>query len=88
MMQSEVSGNVIDLCPVGALTAKPSRYNLRAWEVFEHAMIAPHDCVGAKFSFIAVVRNMLLNEKSCVLCHVKIPILMKLGSVTGIDLVI
>ena len=32
MMQSEVSGNVIDLCPVGALTAKPSRYSLRGWE--------------------------------------------------------
>ncbi len=47
MMQSEVSGNVIDLCPVGALIAKPSRYTLRAWEVMEHAAIAPHDCIGA-----------------------------------------
>ena len=46
MMQSELSGNVIDLCPVGALTAKPSRYSVRGWEAIEHPMIAPHDCVG------------------------------------------
>ncbi len=46
LMQSEVSGNVIDLCPVGALTAKPSRYTCRGWEMLEHPMIAPHDCVG------------------------------------------
>jgi len=46
MMQSELSGNIIDLCPVGALTAKPSRYSVRGWEVIEHPMIAPHDCVG------------------------------------------
>jgi NADH-quinone oxidoreductase subunit G len=47
MMESEVSGNVIDLCPVGALTSKPARYSLRGWEVREHPMIAPHDCIGA-----------------------------------------
>ncbi len=47
IMQSELSGNVIDLCPVGALTAKPSRYSVRGWEVSEHPMIAPHDCVGS-----------------------------------------
>ena len=47
MMQSEVSGNVIDLCPVGALTAKPSRYSLRGWEMREHPAIAAHDCVGS-----------------------------------------
>jgi NADH-quinone oxidoreductase subunit G len=46
MMASELSGNVIDLCPVGALTAKPSRYSVRGWEATEHASIAPHDCVG------------------------------------------
>ncbi len=47
MIQSEVSGNVIDLCPVGALTAKPSRYSLRGWEMREHPAIAAHDCVGS-----------------------------------------
>ncbi|MEZ5538234.1 MAG: NADH-quinone oxidoreductase subunit NuoG [Thiolinea sp.] len=44
---SELSGNVIDLCPVGALTAKPSRYKARAWEMRSHAGIAPHDSVGS-----------------------------------------
>lgn len=44
---SELSGNVIDLCPVGALTAKPSRYTSRPWELLQHASIAAHDCVGS-----------------------------------------
>ncbi len=44
---SELSGNVIDLCPVGALTAKPSRYQARAWELSEHDAVAPHDGVGS-----------------------------------------
>jgi NADH-quinone oxidoreductase subunit G len=47
MMKSELSANVIDLCPVGALTAKPSRYTGRAWELKEHPSIASHDCVGS-----------------------------------------
>lgn len=45
-VKSEVSGNVIDLCPVGALTNKPSRYRMRSWEAKEHPAISPHDCVG------------------------------------------
>ncbi|HBR96061.1 MAG TPA: NADH-quinone oxidoreductase subunit G [Gammaproteobacteria bacterium] len=44
---SEVSGNVIDICPVGALTAKPSRFTARAWELSQHAGISPHDCLGS-----------------------------------------
>ena len=44
---SELSGNVIDLCPVGALTAKPSRFKARAWELTEHDGVAPHDGVGS-----------------------------------------
>ncbi|AHE99015.1 NADH-quinone oxidoreductase subunit NuoG [Thioalkalivibrio paradoxus] len=43
----ELSGNVIDLCPVGALTAKPSRYRARAWEYQQAASIAAHDGVGS-----------------------------------------
>jgi NADH-quinone oxidoreductase subunit G len=43
----ELSGNVIDLCPVGALTAKPSRYTARAWELAQASTIAPHDAVGS-----------------------------------------
>lgn len=46
-MQSEVSGNIIDLCPVGALTSKPYRYSARAWELTQHQSIAPHDCLGS-----------------------------------------
>ena len=46
-VDSELSGNVIDLCPVGALTARPSRYTARPWELTQHATIAPHDCVGS-----------------------------------------
>ncbi len=44
---SELSGNVIDLCPVGALTAKPSRYTARPWELIQHPTVAAHDCVGS-----------------------------------------
>ena len=44
---SELSGNVIDLCPVGALTAKPSRFAARSWELTEHDAIAAHDGVGS-----------------------------------------
>lgn len=47
MMQSELSGNIIDLCPVGALTSKPYRFKARAWELNRHAAIAPHDCIGS-----------------------------------------
>lgn len=46
-IDSEMSGNIIDLCPVGALTAKPSRYHSRAWELTRHAGVAPHDSIGS-----------------------------------------
>lgn len=46
-LKSELSANIIDLCPVGALTAKPSRYKARAWEMKAHDSIAPHDSVGS-----------------------------------------
>ena len=54
-LKSEVSGNIIDLCPVGALTNKPARYQMRGWEVKEHASISPHDCVGT---------NMFLHSRA------------------------
>jgi len=47
VISSEVSGNIIDLCPVGALTAKPSRFKVREWELEKHPTISPHDCVGS-----------------------------------------
>ena len=55
-VDSEMSGNVIDLCPVGALTAKPSRYGARAWELVQHASIAPHDCIGSNV-FVHTLRG-------------------------------
>lgn len=49
-VDSELSGNVIDLCPVGALTSKPFRFRARAWEMASRASIAPHDCVGSNLN--------------------------------------
>lgn len=57
---SEMSGNVIDLCPVGALTAKPSRFAARAWEMVQHASIAPHDCVGSNL-FVHTLREEVIR---------------------------
>ncbi|MEX1109829.1 MAG: NADH-quinone oxidoreductase subunit NuoG, partial [Dongiaceae bacterium] len=42
----ELSGNVIDLCPVGALNSKPFRHRARSWEMTEHALVSPHDGIG------------------------------------------
>ncbi len=50
-MVSEMSGNVIDLCPVGALTSKPFRFSARAWEMQQYPGIAPHDSVGSNIHF-------------------------------------
>jgi NADH-quinone oxidoreductase subunit G len=43
----ELSANIIDLCPVGALNNKPYRYSARAWEMVQRSTVAPHDCVGS-----------------------------------------
>lgn len=45
-IESEVSGNVIELCPVGALTSKPYRFTARPWELTQREGISPHDCLG------------------------------------------
>ncbi len=50
-IESELSGNVIDVCPVGALTSKPFRFTARPWELTQHAGIAPHDGVGSNVYF-------------------------------------
>tara|TARA_B100000674_G_scaffold474507_1_gene466517 strand:- start:3244 stop:5574 length:2331 start_codon:yes stop_codon:yes gene_type:complete len=50
---SELSGNVIDVCPVGALTNKPYRYSARTWEMREAKSIAPHDMLGSHVSLHA-----------------------------------
>jgi NADH-quinone oxidoreductase subunit G len=54
-IDSEVSGNMIDLCPVGALTSKPFRYEARAWELSRRRSISPHDSVGS--NLIVQVKN-------------------------------
>ncbi|MDR9432771.1 MAG: NADH-quinone oxidoreductase subunit NuoG [Spiribacter sp.] len=46
-VHSELSGNIIDLCPVGALTSRPYRFSARSWEMLSHQSIAPHDCLGS-----------------------------------------
>jgi NADH-quinone oxidoreductase subunit G len=46
-VDSEVSGNVIDLCPVGALTSKPFRYRARNWELSKRRSVSPHDSLGS-----------------------------------------
>ncbi len=46
-IDSELSGNIIDLCPVGALTSKPFRYSARTWELSRRKSISPHDGLGS-----------------------------------------
>jgi NADH-quinone oxidoreductase subunit G len=46
-VDSELSGNMIDICPVGALTSKPFRYTARSWELQRRKSVSPHDSVGA-----------------------------------------
>ena len=54
-VDSELSGNMIDVCPVGALTSKPFRYNARTWELSRRKSIAPHDSTGA--NIVVQVKN-------------------------------
>jgi NADH-quinone oxidoreductase subunit G len=54
-VDSEVSGNMIDLCPVGALTSKPFRYSARNWELSRRRSVSPHDSTGA--NLIVQVKN-------------------------------
>ena len=54
-VDSELSGNMIDLCPVGALTSKPFRYSARTWEMSVRKSVSPHDSTGA--NLIVQVKN-------------------------------
>lgn len=49
-IEAEVSGNMIDVCPVGALTAKPYRFTARGWELRQSFAISPHDALGSNLS--------------------------------------
>ncbi|MFM1880192.1 MAG: dehydrogenase subunit [Pseudomonadota bacterium] len=54
-VESELSGNMIDICPVGALTSKPFRYSARTWELSRRRSVSPHDSLGA---------NLVVQSKS------------------------
>ncbi len=54
-IDSELSGNMIDICPVGALTSKPFRYNARTWELSRRKSVAAHDSSGA--NLVVQVKN-------------------------------
>ncbi|HFL8819566.1 MAG TPA: NADH-quinone oxidoreductase subunit NuoG [Candidatus Azoamicus sp. OHIO2] len=59
-LTTEVSGNVIDLCPVGALTAKPSRFKFRPWELIQNSFVSCHDCIGSNI-YVHVFRDKIVR---------------------------
>ncbi len=70
-VDSELSGNMIDLCPVGALTSKPFRYTARSWELSRRKSVSPHDGLGSnlavhtkdnKVARVVPIENEALNE--------------------------
>jgi NADH-quinone oxidoreductase subunit G len=70
-VDSELSGNMIDLCPVGALTSKPFRYVARTWELGRKRSVSPHDSLGAnttvqtkanKVMRVVALENEAINE--------------------------
>jgi NADH-quinone oxidoreductase subunit G len=56
----ELSGNIIDLCPVGALNSKPYRFQARAWEMTQHELVSPHDGFGTRL-YGHVLRGRLMR---------------------------
>jgi NADH-quinone oxidoreductase subunit G len=60
VIQSELSGNIIDLCPVGALTSKPFRFTARAWELIQGESIASHDGVGSNI-YLQTLRGKVMR---------------------------
>jgi NADH-quinone oxidoreductase subunit G len=59
-VEHELSGNIIDLCPVGALNSKPFRYRARGWEMTQAALVSPHDGVGTNI-YGHVLRGRLMR---------------------------
>ena len=59
-VDSELSGNMIDICPVGALTSKPFRYSARTWELSRRKSVSPHDSTGANL-IIQVKANKVMR---------------------------
>ncbi len=73
-VESELSGNMIDVCPVGALTSKPFRYSARTWELSRRKTIAPHDSLGsgivAQIKQHQVLRVVPLEDESLNECWI------------------
>jgi NADH-quinone oxidoreductase subunit G len=59
-VDSELSGNMIDLCPVGALTSKPFRYTARSWELSRRKSVSPHDGLGSNLA-VQVKNNKVMR---------------------------
>ena len=59
-VDSELSGNMIDLCPVGALTSKPFRYTARNWELSRRKSVSPHDSLGSNLA-VQVKNNKVMR---------------------------
>jgi NADH-quinone oxidoreductase subunit G len=59
-VDSELSGNMIDLCPVGALTSKPFRYSARSWELTRRKSVSPHDSLGANLT-VQIKNNVVMR---------------------------
>jgi NADH-quinone oxidoreductase subunit G len=59
-VESELSGNMIDLCPVGALTSEPFRYKARTWELSRRKSISPHDSLGSNL-VVQVKQNRVMR---------------------------
>jgi NADH-quinone oxidoreductase subunit G len=65
----ELSANIIDLCPVGALNNKPYRYSARAWEMMQRATVSPHDCAGSNMyvhSLRGTVKRVVPKENEAI----------------------
>jgi NADH-quinone oxidoreductase subunit G len=73
-VESELSGNMIDVCPVGALTSKPFRYSARTWELTRRRSVAPHDSLGSNLVVQvkqdAVMRVLPLENESVNECWI------------------
>ncbi|MGH8673866.1 MAG: NADH-quinone oxidoreductase subunit NuoG, partial [Burkholderiales bacterium] len=59
-VDSELSGNMIDICPVGALTSKPFRYSARTWELGRRKSVSPHDGQGSNL-VVQVTQNKVMR---------------------------
>ncbi|MFY9327296.1 MAG: NADH-quinone oxidoreductase subunit NuoG, partial [Georgfuchsia sp.] len=59
-VDSELSGNIIDLCPVGALTSKPFRFAARTWELSRRKSVSPHDAIGSNL-IVQTIHNKVLR---------------------------